>query len=78
MSNIFDQNEQNPYDTLVELVNFAQAADQHITNMVNNQKVMIEQFNTMKHRIDSLEMRLTAWEAVVSSHLEEEFNDASK
>jgi len=68
---MFEPNEQTPYDTLVELVRFAEAADKHLTNMLQNQKLFIEQHNLLKTRVDQLEMRLTAWEAVASAMAED-------
>jgi len=68
---MFEPNEQTPYDTLVELVRFAEAADKHLTNMLKNQKLFIEQHNLLKTRVDQLEMRLTAWEAVASAMAED-------
>lgn len=73
---LFPPNEQSPYDTLIELVRFAEVADKHITAMNENQKVLIEQHNLLKTRVDHLEMRLRAWEAVASAMAEDV--DASK
>lgn len=68
---IFDEDKQSPYDTLVELVTFAEKADTVINELHKNQQVFVEHFNIMKTRVDQLEMRLTAWEAVVSSLAED-------
>ena len=89
---LFPKDRANPYDTLVELVNFAEAADQHITQMYKNQKRMIKEYNALRkdydglrHRMQQLDMRVTAWEAVVKSLAEqnlqpelEEMSDESK
>lgn len=61
------RDEQTPYDTLIELVNFATAADQHINTLIRNQKEMIKQYNNLKHDVDQLKLRLAGWEAVVVS-----------
>ena len=57
--------EDNPYDTLVDLVKFANSADRHITNLVKNQKVLLETLNRTNEvielqaqRIDLLEKRI--------------------
>lgn len=61
------RDEQTPYDTLVELVNFAQVADQHINNLIKNQKQIIKEYNRLKNDLDQIKLRLAGWEAVVIS-----------
>ena len=74
---LFPRDKQTPYDTLVELVNFCQVADQHISNLVKNQKEMVKQYNNLKHEVAQIKMRLAAWEAVVNS-MAETINDQNK
>ena len=75
---LFPKDKSNPYDTLLGLVNFAEAADQHITQMYKNQKKMLSEYNNLRkdydglrHRMQQLEMRVIAWEAVTKSLAEQ-------
>lgn len=65
------QDDQTPYDTLMELVAFANIADQHINQLIKNQKEMIAASNALKHDLDQLTLRLAGWEAVLVSMTEE-------
>lgn len=68
---LFPKDQTNPYDTLIQLVDFADSADKHIMNLIKNQALMVEQYNHLKHELDQTRMRLTAWEAVVCSMVED-------
>lgn len=62
----------DPYQELIELKEFAKAADQHIANLLNNQKQFVAAINDtnkrcerieykirqLEHRIDELKMSL--------------------
>lgn len=57
--------EENPYDTLMDLVKFANHADKHLNNLIKNQKVLLdtlnktqEQIELQSKRIDLLEKRI--------------------
>jgi len=57
--------EDNPYDTLMDLVKFANHADKHLNNLIKNQKVLLdtlnktqEQIELQSKRIDLLEKRI--------------------
>lgn len=63
MSKMFDKN--TPYDTLTELVDFANQVDTHIVAHGKNQKIMTQQFNYLKQEVDQLITRVTAMEAVL-------------
>lgn len=60
---MFEDN--NPYDTLMDLVKFANHADKHLNNLIKNQKVLLETLNKTQEqielqskRIDLLEKRI--------------------
>jgi|DEB0MinimDraft_10_1074344.scaffolds.fasta_scaffold37773_4 hypothetical protein len=55
----------DPYDTLMDLVKFANHADKHLNNLIKNQKVLLdtlnktqEQIELQSKRIDLLEKRI--------------------
>ena len=72
MTNMFDKN--TPYDTLKELVEFANQVDTHIIAHGKNQKIITEQFNYLKQEVDSLINRVTAMEAVLYTIANEKKN----
>lgn len=72
MSNMFDKN--TPYDTLTELVDFANQVDTHIVAHGKNQKIMTQQFNYLKQEVDQLITRVTAMEAVLYTIANEKKN----
>ena len=60
---MFEDN--SPYDTLMDLVKFANHADKHLNNLIKNQKVLLETLNKTQEqielqskRIDLLEKRI--------------------
>lgn len=63
-------NKTDPYDTLIQLVEFAEAADKHITNHNNNFKVVSNQHNLLKQDYEQMKHRIVALEAVVNEFLE--------
>lgn len=44
----------DPYEKLVQLELFAKAADQHIANLLKNQKSIVEVSNSHQQQIDEL------------------------
>lgn len=72
MSKMFDKN--TPYDTLTELVDFANQVDTHIVAHGKNQKIMTQQFNYLKQEVDQLITRVTAMEAVLYTIANEKKN----
>jgi uncharacterized protein YllA (UPF0747 family) len=72
MSEMFDKN--TPYDTLKELVDFANQVDTHIVAHGKNQKIMTQQFNYLKQEVDQLITRVTAMEAVLYTIANEKKN----
>lgn len=60
------QGKQDPYDTLVDLVNFCKAADTHITNTNENIKVLVQQHNKLKQDYEQMKHRIIALEAVAT------------
>jgi hypothetical protein len=69
---MFDKN--TPYDTLTELVDFANQVDTHIVAHGKNQKIMTQQFNYLKQEVDQLITRVTAMEAVLYTIANEKKN----
>ena len=47
--------EWDPYEQLLELINFAKAADQHIGNLLKNQQEMVKAINSQSKRLDNLQ-----------------------
>ena len=47
--------EWDPYEQLLELINFAKAADQHISNLLKNQQEMVKAINSQSKRLDNLQ-----------------------
>tara|TARA_B100000212_G_C27267858_1_gene487393 strand:- start:478 stop:684 length:207 start_codon:yes stop_codon:yes gene_type:complete len=52
----------DPYQELIELKNFAKAADQHLSNLLQNQKQFIQAINSQTDRISALEKRIELME----------------
>lgn len=52
----------DPYEELQALIKFSLAADKHIKNMLNNEKVMVNELNFMKTKLHHMEERVTAIE----------------
>ena len=55
----------SPYDELQELRKFALGADQHIGNLLKNEKEMIKAVNAVHERLEKMERRLTLMEKVL-------------
>tara|TARA_E500000318_G_scaffold79467_1_gene74419 strand:+ start:3245 stop:3451 length:207 start_codon:yes stop_codon:yes gene_type:complete len=55
----------SPYDELQELRKFALGADQHIGNLLKNEKQMIKAVNAVHERLEKMERRLTLMEKVL-------------
>jgi len=55
----------SPYDELQELRKFALGADQHIGNLLKNEKEMIKAVNAVHERLERMERRLTLMEKVL-------------
>jgi len=47
--------EWDPYEQLLELINFAKAADQHIGNLLKNQQELVKALNSQSKRLDNLQ-----------------------
>ena len=47
--------EWDPYEQLLQLINFAKAADQHINNLLKNQQEMVKAINSQSKRLDNLQ-----------------------
>lgn len=45
----------DPYDALVELQDVALAMDEHIKNLINNQKQIVTAINELSDRVKQLE-----------------------
>ena len=52
----------DPYQERIELKNFAKAADQHLSNLLQNQKQFIQAINSQTDRISALEKRIELME----------------
>lgn len=52
----------DPYEELQSLIKFSLAADKHIKNMLNNEKVLVNELNFMKTKLQHMEERVTAME----------------
>ena len=55
----------SPYDELQELRKFALGADQHIGNLLKNEKEMIKAVNAVHERLERMERRLALMEKVL-------------
>jgi len=55
----------SPYDEIQELRKFAIGADQHIGNLLKNEKEMIKAVNAVHERLEKMERRLTLMEKVL-------------
>ena len=55
----------SPYDELQELRKFALGADQHIGNLLKNEKQMIKAVNAVHERLERMERRLALMEKVL-------------
>jgi len=47
-------NEYDPYERIVELERFANAADQHLTNLLRNQQEMVKAHNANINKVDTI------------------------
>lgn len=45
----------DPYEQLLQLIDFAKAADQHIGNLLKNQQEMVKAINSQSKRLDNLQ-----------------------
>ena len=45
----------DPYEELMQLINFAKAADQHIGNLLTNQQELVKAINSQSKRLDNLQ-----------------------
>jgi hypothetical protein len=52
----------DPYEDLVELKNFAVAADAHIANLLKNEKEMISAINELSSRLKTVRQKIDAME----------------
>jgi hypothetical protein len=52
----------DPYQELQQLIKFSLAADKHIKNMLNNEKVLVNELNFYKTKVKHMEERITAIE----------------
>ncbi len=55
----------DPYEELIQLKKFAVGADQHIGNVLQNEKQMITAVNAVSERMDKLERRMKLMEKVL-------------
>tara|TARA_R100000951_G_scaffold50160_1_gene42368 strand:+ start:3934 stop:4140 length:207 start_codon:yes stop_codon:yes gene_type:complete len=55
----------SPFDELEALKKFAIGADQHIGNLLKNEKEMIKAVNAVHERLERMERRLTLMEKVL-------------
>tara|TARA_R100000742_G_C4164554_1_gene4948 strand:- start:150 stop:356 length:207 start_codon:yes stop_codon:yes gene_type:complete len=55
----------SPYDEIQELRKFAIGADQHIGNLLKNEKEMIKAVNAVHERLEKMDRRLTLMEKVL-------------
>ena len=52
------RNDFDPYEELMELINFAKAADQHIGNLLKNQTEMVKAHNALQRDYQEIKREL--------------------
>jgi|TARA_R110000772_G_scaffold154047_2_gene265013 hypothetical protein len=52
----------DPYQNLLELNSFCKKADEHLTNLLTNQKVIIKTMNDLREDINMLQERIRLME----------------
>lgn len=50
--------EWDPYEQLMQLINFAKAADQHISNLLHNQAEMVKAHNALQKDYQEIKREL--------------------
>jgi len=46
------------YDELLKLINFANRADEHLTNLLNNQKYLVDSINELAKASNAIQERI--------------------
>jgi|TARA_B100000424_G_C22898672_1_gene477997 lipopolysaccharide biosynthesis regulator YciM len=63
---MLEKKEFDPYNELMELKRFAQAADTHISNLLQNEKQFITAINSVSDRLSALTKRIELMEKVLN------------
>lgn len=64
MSRLYDDNF-DPYAQLIEITEFCKQADNHIANMLQNQKTIVTEFNKLREDIDLINARIELLEQIL-------------
>jgi hypothetical protein len=68
----------DPYNELVELRNFAKAADVHITNLVNNEKQIIKAVNEISEQVKQVRERIKLMDRVLQELAKEKTDETTR
>lgn len=75
---MFPPDRTTPYDTLLDLVRFAEGADAHLKNMARNQQMMAKQIVDLQDQITNLTNSLISVTALMGINLDAKNSDTRK